>query len=126
MKISIFISILLLGAVILIVPCCDQDKRIVKPAPPDPTNQEPVILGMSSDVSSVRSLGITTLYCDAYDPDGDPLTFEWKSAEGGFPSGNRGNEVDWQGPDIEGYYLISVIVSDHQDSDSSAIGIEVR
>jgi len=67
------------------------------------------------------------LYCDAYDPDvDDTMIYNWISPEGIFPTGNDRPAGAWQGPDVSGYYIISVVVSDGQDTDSSVIGIEVR
>lgn len=123
---SFVILILLIFMAGSIIVCSDQDKNIIKPPPPDPTNQRPVITGMSSSAVSISPLGIVGLYCDAYDPDGDTISYLWTCQNGNFPGSYTDWAITWQGPDASGGYIIKVIVYDGQDADSSEIGIEVR
>ena len=121
--IMLIFTILITGSLIV---CSDQDKHIIEPIPPDPSNQRPVITGMSSSAVSIAPLGIVGLYCDAYDPDGDTISYLWICEDGNFPGSYTDWAITWQGPDAGGGYVINVIVSDGEKADSSEIGIEVR
>ena len=123
---SIIISLIVIFLAGSIIVCSDQDKHLIKPPPADPTNQHPVITGISSSAVSIAPLGIVSLYCDAYDPDGDTIFYLWTCEDGNFPGGYTDCAITWQGPSSSGGYIIKVIVSDGQDADSSEIGIEVR
>ena len=48
---------------------------------------------------------------EAYEPDGDPLSYNW-TATGGTVSNSTSNPARWAAPPSQGYYTISVTVSD--------------
>jgi uncharacterized protein (TIGR02145 family) len=74
------------------------------------TNSAPIISEMLIDPGSVTSGGVATVTVNAYDPDGDALTYEY-TASGGSISGG-GPVVIWNAPLESGSYSIHVIVSD--------------
>jgi len=85
---------------------------------PDTTNRSPIITDFSAD-TSVLSLGEqTSLICQAYDPDDDPLTYTW-TATGGTLTPDDINAV-WQASDQEGVYIISCRVCDSLDNCTTA------
>ena len=105
---------------------CNQDDDIIKPPTGDPTNQTPKITSMSSNTTWVEPDKVATLYCDAYDPDGDTLSYLWSCVYGSIESDDTLSWVYWKGPTTVGNYVISVKVSDGEDYDSSGISIEVK
>jgi len=71
---------------------------------------EPVITEMIISPDSVLSGESATITVNAYDPDGDPLTYEYDPS-GGTVSGT-GSSVLWTAPYTAGTYSIQVAVSD--------------
>lgn len=82
-------------------------------------NNPPVI---EEIIASSDSIGIgenTTLFVDAYDEDGDDLTFTWDCAFGTLSS-NTGRSVVWTAPDIPDVYMITVIAEDDEGATDDA------
>ena len=104
----------ILLASMLLFPACSGDT--------DGSNQAPVISNLDGP-DKVSSGGQTTITCEASDPDGDSLGYDW-SATGGALSGS-GPSVSWQAPDSNGTFQISVTVSDGRDSASQSLSITV-
>lgn len=79
------------------------------PQPPQQANRSPVIRNVagSTDVMPATEAIYT---CNAYDPDGDTLTFTWV-ADNGIIKGS-GNTITWLSPDTKGSYKLIVTVSD--------------
>jgi len=87
-------------------------------------NHPPEITSLTPSATSVARGGSCTITCDANDPDGDTLTFEW-TATGGAISGTGGT-VTWTAPTTEGSYTISVTVSDGKGGTvSDSVSIQV-
>ena len=72
-------------------------------------NHRPAITGLEAP-ERVLPLGICQIMCTASDRDGDELSYNW-SASGGNISGT-GASVNWTAPDSEGFYDVTVWVTD--------------
>jgi hypothetical protein len=87
-------------------------------------NKPPTIASLVADADWTNPSGNLQLTCNATDPDGDELSYEW-STDGGGISGS-GEVVSWTAPQEVGIYHVTVVVKDGHGSsamDSLAIGI---
>ncbi len=77
-------------------------------------NRPPVIESLESAQPIIAMAGSTTITCMATDPDGDPLSYSWRT-DGGKLTG-VGSIVTWSAPYVEPgqktQYLITVTVDD--------------
>jgi len=73
-------------------------------------NSPPQISSVTCSPASVAKGGSTTVVCEASDPDGDTLSYDWTATKGTF-SGS-GATVTWMAPNDDGAYTIRVTVSD--------------
>ncbi|MBE0430313.1 MAG: hypothetical protein IBX67_00640 [Dehalococcoidia bacterium] len=73
-------------------------------------NQPPVVHSLTAEPNWTTPSGSLRLICDAEDPDGHTLSYQW-SAEAGHFEGT-GAEVTWLAPEQTGIYEITVVVSD--------------
>jgi hypothetical protein len=73
-------------------------------------NQPPVIKSLVANADWTLPSGSLNVTCDASDPDGDKLSYEW-TASGGSISG-AGATVKWTAPQKVGTYNITVVVKD--------------
>ncbi len=114
-----------LAAIVLVVPlsACHDDK---KDNPTKPIGQKPVITSVGSDASEVLVGGYTSVYCDAYDPDGDSLDYIWSAIYGTFPEGNRGAVVRWVAPSSPYTVVLTCTVTDYMYSVSISLSIIVE
>jgi len=88
------------------------------------TNSSPNIASLATDADWSHPLGILQVNCNATDPDGDELSYEW-SASGGNITGT-GAAVNWTAPQEIGVYNITVVVSDsYGGSDTRTVPISV-
>ncbi|MCL6579765.1 MAG: PKD domain-containing protein, partial [Candidatus Bathyarchaeota archaeon] len=81
--------------------------------PPSTTtvgNQPPVISRLVAAQPQVYPGGTVQIQCDAADPDGDQVTFEWACTGGDFSG--AGPIVVWRAPSKYGVYTIVVTVKD--------------
>jgi hypothetical protein len=82
----------------------------------DKPNNPPVVTGMTIDgapplnENTARQWVTKTIHCNAEDPDGDQLSYLWR-ATGGKITG-EGSTVGWTSPGVNGYYTLTVVVSD--------------
>jgi hypothetical protein len=74
------------------------------------TNNPPTITSLIADADWTLPLDSLNVTCDASDPNGDDLSYEW-STSGGDISGT-GPEVIWTAPQEAGMYDITVVVTD--------------
>jgi hypothetical protein len=74
------------------------------------TNYRPIITGLGAKPEKVIPLGSCQITCNATDPDGDALSYEW-TATGGNISGTSA-VVNWTAPQEVGTYNITVVVND--------------
>jgi len=79
-------------------------------------NEPPVVTGLTIDgappakENTARQWVTKTIHCNVQDPDGDNLSYLWRTT-GGKITG-EGSTVGWTSPGINGDYSITVIVSD--------------
>ena len=83
---------------------------LVVEASPIQENDPPVIRDIQVWEAKIAPGETTKITTDAYDPDGDTLTYHYEPT-GGVVLGS-GNDVVWQAPGLPGVYDISVWVSD--------------
>lgn len=85
------------------------------------TNRPPFIMGLVpgswSPVEGTKALIGRIVTCEAVDPDGDTLSFDWQASEGTISG--VGREVTWLVPAKPGRYVIKVIVSDSREGKTS-------
>jgi hypothetical protein len=91
-----------------------------------PHGQKPVITSMGSDASELIASQYTSVYCDAYDPDGDSLTYFWSADNGAFAGGNQKAAVRWVAPSNPCMAILTCTVSDGGLSTSMDLGIIVK
>lgn len=114
--IAVSICLVAVAAVLVI----NRDRLLVKsdvstptngqPSVPTANNTAPVITGLAALTERIQPFTITEIQCDASDPDGDPLAYEWTVSSGEvFGEGPR---IEWGSPATEGLYRVTVVVSD--------------
>ena len=87
-------------------------------------NRPPTIASLVADADWTTPSGSINVTCDASDPDGDELSYEW-SADGGDISGT-GAAVNWAAPQEVGVYHITVVVRDgHGREDTKPVILSV-
>jgi len=89
---------------VLLLPGCN----IIKPPPAVPNNA-PVIESVTC-TSDVWALAENEMVCQASDPDGDSLQYEWSTGDGKIIG--SGPRMTWVSPDTMGTYDVAVRVSD--------------
>jgi len=81
------------------------------PAPAPGGNQAPAISSLSAPQTEVYpSTVVTEIRCDASDPDGDAITYDWSATGGSFTG--SGTVVSWVAPESYGDYTITVSIRD--------------
>jgi len=87
-------------------------------------NKPPEIDSLTADAVWTLRSGNLQVICDASDPDGDELSYEW-AATGGNISGT-GPEVTWTAPQELGIYDITIVVKDgHGREDTRSVSLSV-
>jgi len=87
-------------------------------------NTPPTITSLIADAAWTLPSGSLNVTCDASDPDGDELSYEW-TASGGDISGT-GSEVIWTAPEEVDIYHVTVVVTDgHGSSATDSLSISV-
>jgi len=89
-------------------------------------NNPPTITSLIADVDWVTPSSNCRIECNAEDPDGDELSYEW-SADRGDIAG-VGSVVTWTAPEGVGLYNITVVVTDGQGGEgtrSLSIGVVI-
>jgi len=82
-------------------------------------NRRPVITSLEAEADWTAPLGSLQVTCDAEDPEGDELSYEW-STDGGDILG-MGAVVNWTAPEEVGMYDITVLVSDNQGREATGL-----
>ncbi|MFA4839575.1 MAG: laminin G, partial [Candidatus Neomarinimicrobiota bacterium] len=87
-------------------------------------NHAPVISGLTASARKITPADTTFLRCDATDPDGDSLTFNWSAESGKLEAAD--SLATWIAPDSTGYFFIKCIVTDSRGgATTDSIGIVV-
>jgi hypothetical protein len=84
----------------------------------------PVITNLVANRDWITPSGSVQVTCNATDPDGDELTYEWTTTAGNIS--DTGPVADWTAPQEVGIYDITVVVKDsHGDSATDSLHISV-
>ena len=75
-------------------------------------SQPPAITSLEAEAEWTAPLGSLQVTCNASDPDGDDLSYEWLTTGGNITG--TGPEVIWTAPVEVGMYNITVVVEDGQ------------
>jgi len=87
-------------------------------------NKSPTITSLTADADWTTPSSSIQVTCDASDPDGDGLSYEW-TASGGNITGT-GAAVNWTAPEEVGIYDVTVVVTDvHGGSATDSLPISV-
>src|SRR5512136_1367660 len=70
----------------------------------------PVIASLVADADWITPLGSVQVTCNATDPDGDELGYEWTATRGNISG--TGAVVNWTAPQEVGIYNVTVVVRD--------------
>ena len=76
------------------------------------SSQRPVITSLEAEAEWTAPLGSLQVTCNASDPDGDELSYEWSTIGGNITG--TGPEVIWNAPEEVGMYDITVVAEDDQ------------
>jgi hypothetical protein len=82
----------------------------INPTEPAAPNQYPEILSLTVASDRIEPFSLCDVVCEAIDPDGDVLTYEWSASAGDMFG--EGAEVEWGSPVSEGLFKIALTVSD--------------
>ena len=87
-------------------------------------NKPPEINSVIADAVWTLPSGSIQVTCDAEDPDGDELNYEWSTTVGNISG--TGPEVTWTAPQEVGIYHVTVVVKDgHGEEDTRSVTISV-
>ena len=88
------------------------------------TNKPPEINSLTADAVWTLRSGSLNVTCDATDPDGDELSYEWVT-DGGNITGTE-TEVVWTAPAEVSIYYVTVVAKDgHGREDTRSVSISV-
>ncbi len=109
---GLFLVIAIAGALLVLLGACGPRQATPPTVPPTTTagNQPPVISRLAAAQPQVYPGGTVQIQCDAADPDGDQVGFEWACTGGEFSG--AGPIVVWRAPSKYGVYTIVVTVKD--------------
>ena len=88
------------------------------PPPPPPANRPPTVKA-SCDPCTVEIGKTSTVSADAQDPDGDALTYAWRTPAGSVTSATN-RQTPWTAPMTEGPVTLTVTVNDGKGGTASA------
>jgi len=87
-------------------------------------NRPPTITSLEAAAPWTTPSGSIQVTCDASDPDGDELSYEW-TTDGGDISGT-GTAVTWNAPEEVGIYHVTVVAKDgHGREDTRSVPLSV-
>lgn len=106
---------------------CSGEDGAQGPAGPAGTNppSPPIITAVIAAPDSVGTGEYTTIFVQAYDPNGDEMTYAWTTT-GGTLSATTGAFVTWTAPTELGLYQVSVTVTDDDGSDDGSVTVGVN
>jgi hypothetical protein len=73
-------------------------------------NHRPIITSLEAEADWTTLSDSLHVTCNASDPDGDELSYNWSASGGGI--NGEGATVTWTAPDAVGYYNVTVTVTD--------------
>ena len=73
-------------------------------------NNDPIIINISANPRKIHIGALSQINCDAFDPDGDDLTYSWSAGEGEFTG--SGQKVTWTAPIQVGNIFLKCNVED--------------
>lgn len=120
MKNLIFIKLLLFFTTMFFTSC-------ENPVIPEEENHPPEILAVIAEKVYIYGGEQVTLHCNAVDPDGDHLIYQWNDGGIGTFHSNTVSVVVWEAPvlDHELKVSISVFVGDGEETVSGSINITI-
>jgi hypothetical protein len=77
----------------------------------------PIITSLVADADWTAPLSSLQVACNATDPDGDEISYEWSTTGGGISG--TGSAVKWIAPEEVGIYEITVVVTDSQGANAT-------
>jgi len=92
-----------------------------------PTNNEPIIASLELEAQQIVPLGSIHVVCNASDPDGDELNYDWSATAGEI--NGVGDTATWVAPASRGTYGVAVVVTDGnggQATDSVTIAVRTN
>jgi len=116
----VFLLVVVLALIAVLSSACGP-KTEMPPTPPPATptgNRPPEISGLTAAQLQVYPGGTVQIQCDAADPDGEQISFEWACTGGKFSG--AGPIVVWQAPPNYGVYTITVTVKDGKGASTQA------
>ena len=88
------------------------------------TNRSPTIASVGAGAGWTLPLHTIEVTCNASDPDGDELSYEWSASAGDIFG--TGATVNWTAPQEVGIYNVTVVVKDgHTSSDAVSVLLSV-
>jgi hypothetical protein len=105
-KRRLIVMVIVAAAVLFLAPSCTTS-----------INRRPIIASLEAEAGWSAPLGSLQVTCNASDPDGDELSYEW-SASGGSITGT-GAAVNWIAPKEVGMFDITVVVTDSQGANAT-------
>jgi len=81
------------------------------------TSNPPTVTSLIAEAAWTTPSGSLQVTCDASDPDGDELTYEWTATAGNISG--TGAVVGWTAPQEVGIYSVTVVVIDGQGSSAT-------
>jgi len=122
---KIILNIIILSIIILILSGCITPTAPNIPDQGDGINHNPIISDLYASPRTAYTNQNITITCNAYDQDGDTLTYSWSSSPGGTITGS-GSTITWISPATEDTYTITCMVSDEKGGeDSMSVDITV-
>ncbi len=88
-------------------------------------NHAPVVQSVVATPSTVNPVGLTDLTCSATDADQDELSYVWTYSGGSILQPQTGPSAQWQAPEDEGTYTISVTATDGIDTGQGSVEVVV-
>jgi hypothetical protein len=88
------------------------------------TNRTPTITSLTANAAWTLPFGGLNVTCDASDPDGDELSYEWTATAGNITG--TGAVVTWTAPEEVGVYNVTAVVTDgHGRQDTRSVFLSV-
>ena len=106
----LYMAAVCIATMLVCTGCAAPKSPVPLEPPPEPINNPPVILSLTTDQQLVQPLSKVMLKCQASDPESDNLSYQW-TCSGGIVEGSA-DTVTWTAPGNPGSYKVTVIVRD--------------